>query len=98
MFLLKDRKSANGGTYEFCTLFETVRTDLGSRQRAVAWLEKLSEEELAAGEEDIEALLEAGKPTPRQLPLRRKKDSSQEPALPWELADLEKLIAERTRD
>jgi hypothetical protein len=43
MFLRKNRKSANGEVYEYWTLCETVRTELGPRQRVVATLGKLSE-------------------------------------------------------
>ena len=46
-----------------CTLRETFRTELGPRLRVVAMLGKLSDQDLAAGWEDIEALLEGRKPT-----------------------------------
>ena len=49
MFLRKNRKKSNGEVYEYWTLCETVRTELGPRQRVVATLGKLSEEDLAAG-------------------------------------------------
>jgi hypothetical protein len=49
MFLRKNRKSANGEVYEYWTLCETVRTELGPRQRVVATLGKLTEQDLAAG-------------------------------------------------
>jgi hypothetical protein len=62
MFLRKNRKNAKGEVYEYWTLCETVRTELGPRQRVVATLGKLSEQDLAAGWEDIEALLEGRKP------------------------------------
>jgi hypothetical protein len=48
MFLRKNRKSANGEVYEYWTLCETVRTELGPRQRVVATLGKLTEQDLAA--------------------------------------------------
>ena len=67
MFLRKNRKSAKGEVYEYWTLCETVRTELGPRQRVVATLGKLTEQDLAAGWEDIEALLEGRKAAPRQL-------------------------------
>jgi hypothetical protein len=76
MFLRKNRKKSNGEVYEYWTLCETVRTELGPRQRVVATLGKLSEEDLAAGWEDIEALLEGRKPAPRQLLLEKGKESS----------------------
>ncbi len=48
MFLRKNRKKSNGEVYEYWTLCETVRTELGPRQRVVATPGKLSEEDLAA--------------------------------------------------
>ena len=47
IFLRKNRKRANGEVYEYWTLCETVRTELGPRQRVVATLGKLSEQDLA---------------------------------------------------
>ena len=64
MFLRKNRKSANGEVYEYCTLCETAGTELGPRQRVVATLGKLSDQNLAAGRQDIGALLEGRKPAP----------------------------------
>ena len=99
MFLRKNRKSANGEVYEYWTLCETVRTELGPRQRVVATLGKLSEQDLAAGWEDIEALLEGRKPAPRQLLLEKAKDTSNPPSCEqWELADLANLSVERVRE
>ena len=99
MFLRKNRKSANGEVYEYWTLCETVRTELGPRQRVVATLGKLSEQDLAAGWEDIEALLEGRKPAPRQLLLEKAKDTPNPPSCEqWELADLANLSVERVRE
>ena len=99
MFLRKNRKSANGEVYEYWTLCETVRTELGPRQRVVATLGKLSEQDLAAGWEDIEALLEGRKPAPRQLLLEKTKDTPNPPSTEqWELADLASLSVERVRE
>jgi hypothetical protein len=56
-FLRKNRKKSNGEVYEYRNLCETVRAELGPRQGVVATLCKLSEEDLAAGWEDIESLL-----------------------------------------
>ena len=65
----------------------------------VATLGKLSEEDLAAGWEDIEALLEGRKPAPRQLLLEKGKDSSNaSDHAQWELADLANLSVERVRE
>ena len=99
MFLRKHRKRANGEVYEYWTLCETVRTELGPRQRVVAKLGKLSEEDLAAGWEDIEALLEGRKPAPCQLLLENTKHISNTSSVAqWELADLSKLTVERVRE
>ena len=99
MFLRKNRKSANGEVYEYWTLCETVRTELGPRQRVVATLGKLTEQDLAAGWEDIEALLEGRKAAPRQLLLERGKDTPNPPSgAQWELADLANLSVERVRE
>jgi hypothetical protein len=99
MFLRKNRKSANGEVYEYWTLCETVRTELGPRQRVVATLGKLSEQDLAAGWEDIEALLEGRKPAPRQLLLEKAKATPNTQACSqWELADLANLTVERVRE
>ena len=48
IFLRKNRKSGNGEVYEYWTLSETVRTELGPRQRVVATLGKLTDQNLAA--------------------------------------------------
>lgn len=99
MFLRKHCKRANGEVYEYWTLCETVRTELGPRQRVVAKLGKLSEEDLAAGWEDIEALLEGRKPAPCQLLLENTKHISNTSSVAqWELADLSKLTVERVRE
>jgi len=99
MFLRKNRKSANGEVYEYWTLCETVRTELGPRQRVVATLGKLSEQDLAAGWEDIKALLEGRKPAPRQLLLEQTKITpNPEACTQWELADLANLTVERVRE
>ena len=99
MFLRKNRKKSNGEVYEYWTLCETIRTELGPRQRVVATLGKLSEEDLAAGWEDIEALLEGRKPAPRQLLLEKgKNNSNASDHTQWELADLANLSVERVRE
>jgi hypothetical protein len=91
MFLRKNRKSAYGEVYEYCTLCETVRAELGPRQRVVATLGKLSEQDLAAGWEDIEALPEGRKSAPWQLLLEKGKDTQNPPSCAqWELADGDK--------
>ncbi len=56
MFLRRNRKRSSGELYEYWTLCETVRTAKGPRQRLVATLGKLTEEDLATGWEDSEEL------------------------------------------
>ncbi len=73
-------RTANREVYEYWTLCETVRTELGPRQRVAATLGKLSEQDLAAGWEEIEALLEGRKPAPRQLLLEKAKDTPNPPS------------------
>jgi hypothetical protein len=58
VFLRKNRKRFDGEVYEYWTLCQTVRTERGPRQQVVATLGKFTEEDLAAGWEDLEALLE----------------------------------------
>ena len=99
MFLRKNRKSANGEVYEYWTLCETIRTELGPRQRVVATLGKLSEQDLATGWDDIETLLVGRKSAPRQLLLQKEKETSNlTPSAQWELADLANLSVERVRE
>lgn len=75
---------------------ETVRTELGPRQRVVATLGKLSEQDLAAGWEDIEALLDGRKPAPRQLLFQKTLATTNPDACSQrELADLATLTVER---
>jgi len=99
MFLRKNRKRVAGEDYDYWTLCETVRTERGPRQRVVASLGKLSDEDLSAGWEDIEALLEGRAPAPRQLDLGAEAgaDESGRPGR-WELADLSQLRVERVRE
>jgi transposase len=97
MFLRKNRKSFAGEQYEYWTLCESVRTQRGPRQRVVATLGKLSEDEIGAGWEDIEALLEGRSPSPRQMEFGEvARRQTQQPG--WELADLKNLSVERVRE
>jgi len=66
MFLRKNRKRFDGEIYEYWTLCESVRTGRGPRQRVVATLGKLTEEDLSAGWDELEALLDGRRPAPRQ--------------------------------
>lgn len=97
MFLRKNRKRYGGEVYEYWTLCETVRTEAGPRQRVVATLGKLSQADLEAGWEDIEALLEGREPRARQGQLGESQQPG-EPGSRWELADLSKLSVDRLRE
>lgn len=97
MFLRKNRKRFDGEIYEYWTLCETVRTERGPRQRVVASLGKFTEEDLAAGWEDLEALLDGRRPGPKQRELFAAPDGG-DPRLGWELADLQSLGVERVRE
>jgi transposase len=93
MFLRKNRKKSGGELYEYWTLCETVRTERGPRQRVVATLGKLSDDDIAAGWDDLEALLEGRPPAARQMGFEQREASTQ-----WELADLRKISVERVRE
>ncbi len=93
MFLRKNRKRLGGELYEYWTLCESVRTERGPRQRVVASLGKLSGEDLAAGWEELEALLD-GRPPPREGDLFEA-GSRSDHGLGWELADLKNLSVGR---
>jgi transposase len=97
MFLRKNRKRAEGEIYEYWTLCETVRTERGPRQRVVASLGKFTEEDLSAGWDDIEALLDGRRVAPKQRQLFEQEHESEE-AAGWELADLQNLGVERVRE
>ena len=95
MFLRKNRKRFEGEVYEYWTLCESVRTERGPRQRVVASLGKFTDEDLAAGWDEIEALLDGRRPNPKQRQLFVGDDS---PRSRWELADLHNLAVERVRE
>jgi len=97
MFLRKNRKRYDGEVYEYWSLCETVRTERGPRQRVVASLGKFTDEDLSAGWDELEALLDGRKPSPRQRRFGEADDPS-EKAPGWELADLSKLSVERVRE
>jgi len=97
MFLRKNRKRFDGEVYEYWTLCESVRTGRGPRQRVVASLGKFTEKDLEAGWDDLEALLEGRKPSPRQRQFGEAAEGTgHEPG--WELADLSKMSVERVRE
>jgi len=98
MFLRRNRREANGETYEYWTLVETYRTVRGPRQRVVATLGKLAglEEEEPAGWEEIEWLLEGRRP-PRQLELgARERRSARCPQ--WAQVEVSGVRVERVRE
>lgn len=95
MFLRKNRKRFDGEVYEYWTLCESVRTERGPRQRVVATLGKLTDEDLEAGWDDIEALLEGRRPKPRQPGLFDEYSTDRQH---WEMADLKNLRVERVRE
>ena len=97
MFLRKNRKRFDGEVYDYWTLCETVRTERGPRQRVVASLGKLSDEDIEAGWEDLEALLDGRQPEPRQMELGRE-GPGRKASPGWEWADLSNLRLERGRE
>jgi len=97
MFLRKNRKRFEGEIYEYWTLCESVRTERGPRQRVIASLGKFTEEDLSAGWEDLEALLEGRPVAPKQEQLFEK-EAGGESAVGWEMADLRNLGVERARE
>ena len=98
MFLRKNRKRIDGELYEYWTLCESVRTEQGPRQRVVATLGKLEEDDLRAGWDQIEALLDGRKPGPWQPDLADKASQSQRSPGAWELADLSRIEVGRVRE
>ena len=97
MFLRKNRKRFSGEVYEYWTLCETVRTERGPRQRVVASLGKLTDEDIEAGWDDLEALLDGRQPRGKQQKLGESPIIGSEQA-GWELADLSSLRIERARE
>lgn len=97
MFLRKNRKRFDGELYEYWTLCEAVRTERGPRQRVVASLGKLTDEDILAGWDDLEALLDGRPPSPRQMQMGEDRLAEVQ-RQGWELADLSKLKIERARE
>ncbi len=96
MFLRRKRKRVDGVDYDYWALCESVRTASGPRQRVVATLGKLNDQEVDhdAGWNDVDDLLEGRHPV-RQLTLD-KKPTGTPPR--WEVADVANLRVERVRD
>lgn len=97
MYLRKKRKKFGGETYEYWSLCETVRTAKGPRQRVVASLCKLDEEEVRAGGwNDVEGLL-SGRPVAR--PVQKKLGESPSPdPVRWEKVHVGAVSVERVRE
>ncbi len=98
MFLRKNRKRVDGEYYEYWTLCESVRTERGPRQRVVASLGKLTDEEVNADWDDLDALLEGRKPAGRQMRLEQVADRQQRERACWQMANLRALRVERVRE
>jgi hypothetical protein len=84
--------------YEYWTLCQSGRTERGPRKRVVGTFGKFSEEDLLAGWEDIEALLDGRRPTPRQKGLFDNESSSGQPQPQWEMTDVGNIGVERVRE
>ena len=99
MYLRKKRKRAGGEVYEYWSLCETVRTAKGPRQRVVASLHKLGEEEVSEGGwGDIEGLL-SGRPKARTRQLELGEKATAVAAAPrWEKVDVGAVWVERVRE
>lgn len=96
MFLRKKRSRVAGESYEYWSLCESVRTAKGPRQRVVACLGKLDEEEIRRGGwEDIEALL-CGEPSSRPRQMILGEGASAAPG--WEKVDVGAVSVERVRE
>lgn len=98
MFLRKNRKRRDGELYEYWTLCESVRTERGPRQRVVATLGKLAEEDFHAGWDDIEALLDGRRPSSRQPDLTLGVSGPESKSSAWELAELSGIEVGRVRE
>jgi transposase len=94
MYLRRHRRAVNGVSYEYWTLVESRRTASGPRQHTVATLGKLPglDEQVHAGWESIDALLEGGTPA-KQLEF-----SSPPPPPLWREVDVRGVRVERVRD
>lgn len=102
MFLRRKTKQYRGVGYSYWHLCETVRTARGPRQRVVASLGKLDEEEAGAlrdGWDDLPALLRGETPVARPTTSPLPGVAADEPgAARWEQVDVRGVRVERTRD
>ena len=102
MFLRRKTKQHRGVGYSYWHLCETVRTARGPRQRVVASLGKLDEQEAGAlrdGWDDLPALLRGETPVARTTTSPLPGVAADEPgAARWEQVDVRGVRVERTRD
>jgi hypothetical protein len=102
MFLRRKTKSVRGVGYSYWHLCETVRTARGPRQRVVAPLGKLDQEELdglRGGWDDLRSLLRGEPPLGKAAGLPGLEPAAApQPASRWERADISGLRVERSRD
>ena len=102
MFLRRKTKQHRGVGYSYWHLCETVRTARGPRQRVVASLGKLDQEEAGAlrdGWDDLPALLRGETPAARTTTSPLPGVAADEPgAARWEQVDVRGVRVERTRD
>jgi transposase len=102
LFLRRKTKQHRGVGYSYWHLCETVRTARGPRQRVVASLGKLDEEEAGAlrdGWDDLPALLRGETPAARTTTSPLPGVAADEPgAARWEQVDVRGVRVERTRD
>ena len=98
MFLRKKRKIVRGESYEYWNLCESIRTERGPRQRVVASLCKMDDEEVRQGGwEKIGEFLSGKKETkPDQMDLW--KQSNEEQGTLWEKVNVREVSVERTRN
>ena len=102
MFLRRKTKQHRGVGYSYWHLCETVRTARGPRQRVVASLGKLDEQEAGAlrdGWDDLPALLRGETPAARTTTSPLPGVAADEPgAARWKQVDVRGVRVERTRD
>mgnify|MGYP001559144446 FL=1 len=100
MYLRRNRRIADGLTYEYWTLVEAVRTTRGPRQHTIATLGKLPglDPSVQRGWADIEARLAGEPPAATQLPLPDVVPPAEPPAPCWREVDVRGVSVERVRE
>ena len=100
MYLRRNRRIADGLTYEYWTLVESVRTTRGPRQHTIATLGKLPglDPSVQRGWADIEARLAGEPPAATQLPLPDVVHPAEPPAPCWREVDVRGVSVERVRE